>query len=274
MIFTKFNQTNLKPKPMKKITLAMMMLLLAAFSTSAQHFSYPGTWGKAGFNLADTKTTGVQVVFSVPEFTLEDFVANGQAVKNINLPGSFLFNDPGMPNLPGKGKYIAIPQGTTPKLRIVSQKTETIHNVEIAAAPKIPLDNDDKPLDYTKNMQVYSKNELYPASPVSISEIAQIRGVDAVILGVTPFQYNPVTKDLIVYTELSVEIAFEGGNGQFGNAAFRSAWWEPTLQDNLLNFSSLPAVDFNARLQSYGDAPLNDECEYIILCPTGDAFLS
>ncbi len=259
---------------MRKITLFILLLLLTSAAIFAQQFSYSNSWGKAGFNLADTKSTGVRVIYSVPEFTLENIVIDGQTMKSINLPGNFLFNDEGMPNLPGKGKYIAIPQGATPRLKIVSQETETIHNVEIAPAPRIPLDNDDRPLAYVKNMQVYSKNALYPASPVSISEIAQIRGVDAIILGITPFQYNPVTKDLIIYKNLKVEIAFEGGNGQFGNEAFRSAWWEPVLQDNLLNFSSLPAVDFNARMQSYGKAPLTDECEYIIICPTGADFVS
>jgi PKD repeat protein len=259
---------------MRKFTPAILLLLFLASGLYAQQFNYPGIAGKAGMNLIDSKATGVQILHAVPAFTLDDFVVDGKPVKNINLPGTILFNETGMPNLPGKGKYIAIPQGSTPNLRIVSQKTETIYNVDIAPAPRIPLDNDDRPLDFTKNMQVYGKNAFYPESPVSISEIDQVRGVDAVILGITPFQYNPVTKELIVYTELQVEIAFEGGNGKFGNEAFRSAWWDPILEDQLLNYTSLPVIDYSARVKSFTDAPLDDECEYIIICPTGESFLS
>ncbi len=259
---------------MRKVTIFLVMFLFIAAGVFAQQFTFPDISGKPGFNLVDSKPASVRLSYSVPAFSLDDQEVEGTMMKYINLPGNFLFNDEGMPNLPGKGKYIAIPQGSTPKFRIVSQLTEIIHNVDIVPAPRIPLDNDNRPVAYVKNMQAYSKNALYPASPVSISEVAQIRGVDAVILGITPFQYNPVTKDLIVYKDIQVELTFEGGTGQFGNDAFRSTWWDPILQDNLLNYSSLPSVDYNARLQSYGKSPLDDECEYIIITPTGPDFLA
>lgn len=259
---------------MRKFTSAFLILLFMATGLFAQQFTYPDVTGKAGMSLTDSKATGVRIVNNVPAFSLDDFVVDGKTVKNINLPGTILFNETGMPNLPGKGKYIAIPQGATPSVRIVSQKTEVIQNVDIVPAPRIPLDNDDRPLDYTKNMSVYGKNALYPESPVSLSGIDQIRGVDVVILGITPFQYNPVTKELTVYTELKVEVAFEGGNGTFGNEAFRSKWWDPIMEDQILNYSSLPTIDYSARTQSYADAPMDAEGEYIVICPTGEAFLS
>jgi PKD repeat protein len=257
---------------MKKNLLFLIVFLFAAFTLNAQTYSYSDCWGNTGFNLASSNTDRAEVVFSVPSFSLEDVNINGEMMKNVVMPGSFLFNDAGMPNLPGKGKYIAIPQGATPKLRIVSQQTETIHNVNIAPAPVIPLDNDPNPMIFNKNMAVYSSNALYPANPVQISGVEKIRGVDVVMLGFSPFQYNPVTKDLIVYRDLRIQLTFEGGNGQFGDPAFRNRWWEPILQDNILNFGSLPAVDFDKRFQGYSKASRNDECEYIILIPTGPEF--
>jgi PKD repeat protein len=258
---------------MRKFTLLFVVLLFTAFQLNSQTFTYTGCWGKQGFNVVDSKSAGVDVVFSVPSFSLDDITINNQVVKNINLPGTFLFNDEGMPNLPGKGSYIAIPQGSTPKLNIVSMRTATLHNVEVGPAPRIPLDDNRNPLVYQKNMSVYAKNAMYPESPARISEIQKIRGVDVVLLGVTPFQYNPVTKDLVVYTDLKVEITFEGGNGQFGDQAFRSRWWEPIMQDNILNRQSLPVVDFDKRFQSYSKSAKNNECEYIIISPTGPDFL-
>jgi PKD repeat protein len=259
---------------MKKLTVIFVVFMLAVLSLNAQQFHYSDVSEKPGFTLVDSRPALVKVSYAVPSFSLEDQMVHDTAMKYISLPGSFLFNDEGMPNLPGKGKYIAIPQGSRPMLRIISQSTEIIHHVEMAPAPRIPLDDDNRPVEYTKNMQVYSKNALYPASPASISEVVQIRGIDAIILGITPFQYNPVTKDLVVYKDLQVELSFEGGNGGFGNDPFRSTWWDPILQDNLLNFSSLPSVDYNERMQAYGKAALSNECEYIIICPTGPDFLA
>jgi len=259
---------------MRRFVFFLVMFIVAVSCIMAQQYNYTDVAGKAGFNLVSSTPASVTIHFAVPAFSLTDQIVKGTVMKHISLPGTFLFNDEGMPNLPGKGRYIAIPQGSVPKFRIVSQHTEIIHNVDIEPAPRIPLDNDTRPVEYEKNMQVYSKNELYPATPVSISGITRIRGVDAVIVGITPFQYNPVTKDLLVYKDIRVELTFEGGNGKFGDDAFRSTWWDPILQDNLLNYSSLPVVNYNARFQSVGENPLLNECEYIILSPTGPDFLT
>lgn len=87
---------------MRKFTSAFLLLLFMATGLFAQHFTYPGITGKAGMILTDSKATGVQIVNTVPAFSLDDFVVDGKPVKNINLPGTILFNETGMPNLPGK----------------------------------------------------------------------------------------------------------------------------------------------------------------------------
>lgn len=259
---------------MKKISLLFSLMLFAFFSLQAQQYTYSDSWGNAGFNLAASESSAIEVVYSVPMFALEDQTINGEAMKNIMLPGNFLFNDAGAPNLPGNGRYIAIPQGSVPTVRIVSQRTEVIHNVTIQPAPVIPTDNDNNPLDFTKNMEIYEKNAFYPASPVTISEVTQIRGTDAVILGVTPFQYNPVTKDLIVYRDLQIAIDCEGGTGVYGNDRLRSPYWDGLMADAIFNYSALPAIDYTARMnQTLQNPSEDDECEYMIITPTGDDFI-
>ena len=259
---------------MKKVTL-FFSLLLAVGMLHAQQFTYNDSWGKAGFSLAATESSTVEVIYSIPYFALEDQLVNGQAMKNIVLPGNFLFNDEGAPNLPGQGRYIAIPTGSAPKIRIVNQRTEVFHNIDILPAPVIPLETDDSPLRHIKNMDIYGRNAFYPASPVKLSEVTSVRGTDAVILGITPFQYNPVTKDLIVYRDLQIAIDFEGGNGTFGDVAFRSPYWDGLISDLLLNFNTLPEVDYTARMNTWlQSVPEVDECEYIIISPTGADFLS
>ncbi len=260
---------------MKKITTLLGLLLILVVFARAQKHDYPDAWGKAGFNLTDNQSASVQVVHSIRTFEFSPVEVEGKIMQNIKLPGTFLPNEEGMPNLPGNGRYIAMPNGATPHFRIVSQRVETFHNIDIAPAPKIPTDLEpDYPL--IKNPEVYSKNTFYPESPVQLSDIQQIRGVDVVILGITPFQYNPVTKNLVVYRDLKVEIDFEGGNGVFGDPAFRSSWWDPIMEDNILNYASLPAIDYHKRLQSHINTKglKDNECEYIIITPTGSSFQS
>ncbi len=193
----------------------ILTFLIFSSEMSAQNFSYPDAWNKPGFTLQTNDPNFVEINFSVGGFSLEDLTVDGKVMKDISLPGSFLFNNEGAPDLPGNGKLIAIPQGSRPLFEIISSRTEVLHGVEIAPAPRIPKDDENVPLDYIKNEEIYSRNAFYPAEPVVISNAMKIRGVDAVMLGITPFQYNPVTKELMIYRDLKVRITFTGGNGQY-----------------------------------------------------------
>lgn len=253
-----------------------LLALLFSFAVYAQqnHFSYNDSWGKAGYNLTSSDASDVEVTYSVTNFSLTDQVIKGERMLNVELPGYFLPNDEGAPNLPGGGRYIAIPKGATPVLTIVAQRTETIHNVSIAPSPRIPLDNEKGEMIYEKDQKIYSKNAPYPAKPIQLSEVSSIRGVDVVILGITPFQYNPITKDLIVYKDVKVKITFKGGKSHFGEDRLRSRYWDPIMEDNILNFSSLPKIDYNKQIaDSYKNKDSREQgCEYLIIRPTNAEF--
>jgi PKD repeat protein len=257
---------------MKNLIYSLLVLIsfLAATVSPAQKITYQDPWSDAGFKLTTSSEKEVAVTFSIQDLLFEDVSVNGVPMKNISLPGSFLFNDEGYPNLPGNGRYIAIPQGATAILTVTGSRFETVQGLDIVPAPRIPKETETGPLQVEKNLQVYTKNAFYPARPVTLSEPSKIRGVDVVMLGITPFQYNPVTKELRIYRDLKVEISFQGGNGHFGEDRLRSRFWDPILEDALLNYSSLPVIDYDARLQNVSDVP---GYEYLIITPNGSSFV-
>ncbi len=254
---------------MKKNLIFFFFFLFVTFVFAQDVIEFNNNWGNKGFSLNRQNSSGVEVNFSVNKLYLEDVNIEGIYYKAAKIEGVFLPNESGMPDLAGTGRFIAIPQGASVSYKIISYRTHIIKNIDIAPAPVLPLDSDPTPLKYQRNMNVYSKNANYPESPVMVSQPTQIRGVDAVILGITPFQYNPVTKELTVYTDLKVEVNFIGGNGKFGDEAYRSRWWEPILQDALLNYSSLPVIDFDNR---YKDIMLENGYEYVIIRPNNAEF--
>jgi hypothetical protein len=121
--------------------------------------------GKQGFNVKESKSDAVEIQYVINEFYLEDFTANGEQMKSVLLPGVFLPNDEGAPNLAGESRFIAIPQGATPVLDIKSVEIEKFQNIEVGPAPRIPLESDDSPLHYEKNQAIYSVNAFYPEQP-------------------------------------------------------------------------------------------------------------
>lgn len=248
----------------------LFLICTIGFAINSEVINFRGNLGKNHlFNIESETDAGMEIIFSMHQMVVEESEIDGQLMKTYGVPGIFLNNDEGAPNLQGTGRYIAIPQGATARFTIIDKRIEVYKNIDVAPAPNIPLDNDDSPLRYVKNDEIYSRNEYYPSSPVRLSEPMQIRGVDCVILGITPFQYNPITKELVVYKDLRVRVDFEGGNGHFGDDALRNIYWEPLLQGHLLNYSSLPKIDFYAPSR-FG----RDGYEYIIIVPDDPVFIA
>jgi hypothetical protein len=219
-------------------------------------------------SLIRQSSSNVEINFSISNLYLIDIPVDGMNLKAVKLPEIFLSGDPGKPDLAGTGRYIAVPQGSQVTYKIISFRSEVIKDIDIAPAPNVPLDNDPTPLKYVKNPSIYNKNQLYPASPIIVSSVSKIRGVDAVVVGITPFQYNPITRELTIYRDLKVDINFTGGNGHFGNDLFRNRWWEPILSDFILNYASLPVIDFDHRY-NFADA---NGYEYVIITPNSPSY--
>jgi hypothetical protein len=234
---------------------------------------------KEAYRVVQQDSKSMTINYSISQLTTEDETINGRVMQSVSIPGVFLPNEAGAPDLPGNLKYIAIPQGSTATFKILSANTDTIKNIDVAPAPVIPLDKIStigEPMVYKTNDQIYSTNAFYPENAVILTNQMQIRGIDVVSLGITPLQYNPVTKDLIVYKDLVIEINFDGGSGRFGENVYRSRWWDPILEDIIINYNQLPLVNYNERLskaleeQSRSAADLG--CEYAIIVPTNPEF--
>ena len=252
---------------MKKIAF-LMAFCLVLFSSIAYAKQYSDSWGDHGFSILRQNSSDLSLNFSVQEYFAADAEVDGEALQSIHIPGVFLPNNEGAPDLPGMSRYIAIPEGASVSFNIVDYRTEIVPNMNIAPAFRIPLDTEDGPLDYNKDMQIFSKNEFYPANPVQISDVMQIRGVDVVIIGITPFQYNPVTKEMIVYRDMQIDLNFIGGNGQYGEDRLRSKWWDPIYSQTILNYESIPEKDYS------NTSTKDDGCEYLIVVPDNPDFIT
>lgn len=134
------NQTFLIMKikfyPLLRVTSTVFLVLLGLWSFSqTQTITLQNANYRQGFNLLDSKSNKVEIHYATNEFLLEDFVANGERMKSVLLPGVFLPNDEGAPNLAGESRYIAIPQGATPVLNIKSMQVQKFENVEVGLLP-------------------------------------------------------------------------------------------------------------------------------------------
>jgi len=243
--------------------------LLSGSSLLAVEHRYDDSWGNQGLSLTRESTSVLELSFSITDWSTGQLDHEGQLLQTVHLPGAMLPNNAGAPDLPGIGQYLAVSAGAQVSFRILDSRTETLTGVDLAPAPRIPRETEDGPLHYEKDLQIYHRDAFYPASPVLVSDPCRVRGVDAVILGITPFQYNPVSKELVVFRDLRLEVTFSGGSGRFGEDRLRSRWWDPILRDIFLNHDSLGVVDYNRPPGSR-----TEDYEYIIICQDQPDFMA
>ena len=250
---------------MKKLfilTVVVTSVLLSSKIASAQDFK-----------IVNSSRSNLELSLTIDEFSLENSRHAGIEGQNIVLSGIFLPNEAGMPDLPVISRYVAIPRGSHVSLNVIRQVTETISDVNLMPAPVLPLDNDKSTMVYARNEKVYSTDAFFPSNPIITSEPMKIRDVDVAIVSVTPFQYNPVTKELIVTRNLDLEVRFEDGDGIFGgDPRYRSPAWDHIIRDMVINENILPDANYQQFIKNavgrgdYG-------CEYLIISPDNDNFL-
>lgn len=226
------------------------------------------------FEIVNNNRSNLELKLKIDEFALEDSNVEGVEGQFITLNGIFLPNLAGMPDLPVVSRYVAIPRGADVSFNVKNQVTETLSDIDIMPAPELPLDDDRTPMTYERNAEVYSTNAFYPAQPIMASQPMKIRDVDVVIVSVTPFQYNPVTKQLVVTRDLDFEVVFEGGDGVFGgDPRYRSTAWDHIIRDMVINESILPDADYQ-RFIKEAVQRRDTGCEYLIITPDNPDFIA
>ncbi len=223
-----------------------------------------------GFSIIGKNATSLNIKHKISNVRIEKSeTIEGQT---INLSGIYLPNEAGAPDLPSHSTFIALPEGATARLEVSNVKTHIINNVDIIPAAQPQLDNENSITVHEKDMSIYSRNANYPETPFRLSESTTIRGVNVISLDAMPFQYNPVTKDLLVYDEVDLKVIIEGGERGYGDMRYRNKEWDHILSDIILNFNDLPSIDYGKRLRQHYE---NREtgCEYMIITPDNPDFI-
>ena len=254
------------------VIIALLMLGMTTALTAQEVRTFQFNHGKTGIQMIEQTRGNVSIEYTIDEMSLKSFTYNGEEMQTIGIADLSLPNAKGLPNVPSYSRTIAIPQGAQAVLHVVSYEQQVIKNVNVEPSLGVQMENEEPDMNYTKDMKVYSNNALYPAEFASISAPSQIRGVDVVNISINPVRFNPVTKEAIVYHNIELSVEFVGGNGQFGDNRLRSPYFDPILEQNIMNYDALPVIDYEARMQEWlrdGD----DGAEYIIVIPNNDGFL-
>jgi gingipain R len=134
---------------------------------------------------------------------------------------AYTFQSPKAPNILEKGSpdliyltgSVIIPETGEMEIEVIPGKYEEFFNIEVAPSKGV-LTRNINPSDvpYEKG-RVYQENSFYPNEIASIREPYILRDFRGQTIEVYPMQYNPVTKTLRVYSEITVVLKHKNTKG-------------------------------------------------------------
>lgn len=260
-------------KKIKQLVCLIALISLLTYTAKSQSTEYQFNNNiKNGISISNSSKSGLSVRHSINSLSIDEMSFKDISGQVITMDGAILSNEAGKPNLPVISRHIAIPKGAKVSYKINDIKTKTLTDIDILPSPEPQLDTDKSPAKHTKDLSIYEKDAFYPQNQIDISEKMYIRDVEVVMLSITPFQYNPVTKELIVTYDIDIELSFEGGDRNIGDVRYRSKAWDQIINDMVLNRDIIPEVDYH---QFIKDAVARDAegCEYLIICPDDEKLL-
>ncbi len=141
-----------------------------------------------------------------PDFTIGSisFTQGDYDVVDTDLEGQFRMI--GAPDLPTTSTFLAVPPtgDLTTNFSYTSYRTES--NIELAPFQPVQFEAVGRSGEFELDQEIYGTDAWFPESPVIVHERFQLRDLTLVTVEVSPFQYNPVTKELRVYEGLEVEL--------------------------------------------------------------------
>ena len=257
---------------MKRHFALLTIIFIFSFMNAQETYSFRSN-APQGLRVESSTAIGLSLHFSVNEITIADIEYGETQGQEIVMKGSFGSFAEGLPNLPFENFYVAIPRGAKAIVKVKENARQTLNDIELLPVAEVLPNGDDRLAEMYKDMDVFGKDANFPTDNVSLAQPTQIRGLDVVLLSVTPFRYNPVRKTLEVVYDIDIEISFVGGDGQFGDSRYRNPAWDSILHNLVINSDMLPEAHYYKRLnEAIRDG--EEGCEYLIITVDDPDFLA
>ena len=156
--------------------------------------------------LVSSSERSVKVNVQVPGFYTSNVTTPRGEAKIISLPKAISTAKAGEPNVPMTGIPVMIGDKARMSTRIVDAQYMDFENIEIAPSKgDFSRQIDPATVPYTYG-ECYNQDAFFPSSNLDLYEPYIIRDFRGQNMAVYPFAYNPVTKTLRVYYNMTVEM--------------------------------------------------------------------
>lgn len=257
-----------------KLTVFLAVLLLTGQMVLAQNAK--PQWTKivsdnpAPFKtvLVSSSENSIKVNVQVPGFYMTAVnTPNGEA-QVVTVPKSLSTANSGEPDMPMTGIPLMIGDKSRMSARVVDAQYIDFENVEIAPSKgDFSRQVDPATVPYTYD-ECYSKDAFFPSSSLELHEPYIIRDFRGQNMAVYPFAYNPVSKTLRVYYDMTVEMYKVDDNGENVIESRRGS--EVKMDPDFKGVYQRHFLNFEESMSKY--TPLDETGDLLIICY--DSFIS
>ncbi len=247
---------------MKKALLPLFLLVLTFSGISSNWINIRSdVQSPAKIQLVSSSIERSTVHFSMDGFSLREVQTPHGTAYSVSIGNGTPIQVSGSPDLPKLASSLIIPDLARMSTRIVSSSYKDFENMEIAPSKGVIMRTVDPATVPFRYGKTYDVNKFYPGDLTDTRDPFILRDLRGQTLLVYPFQYNPVTKTLRVYYDMTVELYKAGDNGvnpfhrtnkNFSvNAPFAAVYQKEFLNYNNADYT--PVNDYGKLLViSYG----------------------
>lgn len=192
----------------------LLFLLVLGQTSAAQEWKAISSDSPAAAKVELLSSAGSNSIVhvSVPGFSLEQVTIQGRKEAIVRLGGSQPLQESGAPDLVSLTASFLIPATAKMGLTVTSSNFIDFQDISIAPSLGERMRSAD-PGDYSYG-SAYSLDAFYPGNMALLNRpyiVRDYRGQSAIIF---PFQYNPVSRTLRVYYDITISIEQIGDQGE------------------------------------------------------------
>jgi hypothetical protein len=192
---------------MKKLVISLIILFAVIPGFSARWIGIGGSDKTAAkISLISSDPGRSRVQFTLAGFSLYDVKAPNGPAYSVAIGKGSPMEVAGAPDLPKLTTSLVIPDDAEMEVVVVSSSYKDFPEMDIAPSKGVfTRDIDPASVPYRYGEE-YHRDAFYPGTVTGMRNPYILRDLRGQTLIVYPFQYNPVTKILRVYNDLTVEV--------------------------------------------------------------------
>ncbi|MDX1435165.1 MAG: C25 family cysteine peptidase [Anaerolineales bacterium] len=199
----------------------------------------PAQEEERGLVLLQSGQQGVEFRLYTPEYEISDVVIDGEIYQQLGVEGYALSSQPARPQLPVFSVLLGVPPDAAPVLDFDVVREAAFSTIrDLAPAPSpVSLAGDLTPglMGYQTAPDDGRAAALYPAAPARLAEEVWVRDHRLVRVEISPFQYDPATRQVGWRQEIAVRVDFvQGPDSAGGEEACLGICGQPSPFDAVL----------------------------------------